>query len=258
MAVELLAPVCAETGLPLPIAPVEPPQGARLNSGRWDYHHKWQQSSHPHFQTVPGRVLRLTYGQWVYRPVHEKFNSRYADLEKYPETERENYRLTVLGIAGVIPRYGINPYALPGEGIIELNSKQLEYLSDPRISYIECAWSNDKKSRIVRSIIGRYLADYALSQDLPAMFPEITIERFLDPKTDGRTKKWMANMMINQALGYSVEGFAPQYEQYVAESPVHPSRSTRLHVAINKIFTKNYFEDYHETVTDRLLIATGT
>lgn len=248
MAAEIKTPVCEVTGLPLPIAPNEPPKTeARFNFS--DYHHHFHPRNDELLQGINGKAVRYSRGQFLPRVLHNRYHQIFNGPE-LPDNDTDRYRLSVLACAGVVPRQAIN-LSKPGEyQIVNLSNEEYASLASPDSIYIERA--RKRSEYYTRKTIGKFFASYALQQNVRDAVSEKVVGQFLDEKTTPERKKELGNFILREALGMTIDDIAPLDQQIRTERLVFGERAKPLLTVVRKFFTIEFFPDYHDTVAETL------
>lgn len=246
---EAITPTDQLTGLPLPILPEEPSKEGSLHFR--DYHHHFHPRLDPLLIGVQGKPLRFCRGQMVERNLHLRYHDIFRGPQ-LPTSEREIFRICVLGCAGVMPRRAID-LSTPGEyREAELSDEQFQGLSSPNSLHIERG--SIKNQAKIRRRIGKYFAEYALKQDVRSEISDKVIKEFLYRRTSPERKKVLGNFILRTALALSVDEVTLLYRELRREGYVSPGQGTAPAEIIRKFLPNHRFPDYHQPLAERLAI----
>lgn len=252
MAEKILTPSCEVTGLPLPIQPEEPHESEALFFKNYNYHHHFHPREDPALKSADGRALRYSRGQYLPVALHSRYHTIFAGPQ-LPEGEQEVFKTIVLACAGVIPRQAVNAYS--GE-VVDLSSREYEYLSQPDVTYIEGAFNriSVKNARKPRNRLGAYFASYAVNQDLSGVISEKVIKEFVHKKTSPERRKELGNFILRTAVNESLSEVAPLHRELKHEGYVAPlAKKKKLgEIIIGSFFTKQNFPKYYSEVLGNL------
>ncbi len=248
---KLETPTCEITGLPLPIRMTEHPQGAQFSFS--DYHHHFHPDRSPLLSGVSGRALRYSRGQDIPRMFHNRYH-RIFDGPKLPKTNTERFRLSVLACAGVVPRQALDLSEPRDFKIVNLKDEEHDALSGNGVIHIESATRYDNRLKI-RNTIGRFFAQYALSQNVKEALSDSVIEQFLDPMISPERQKELGNFILHEALGSALSDVIPLHQQAKQEGLIGDNvKHKKAQSVVREFFIKPRFADYHAEVS-RLLTA---
>jgi hypothetical protein len=142
-----------------------------------------------------GEAARDSRVQWVWRDQHNRFHQAWDSLAEYmPDTPVKQYRTTIFGLTGYIPRQGID-FCGPDPRVVDLTRQQRELLrGQVRIG------QNGVRVR-------RFLLDYVLSGGVPTVEPW-HIDRFLwhasRPNTNPQRLEKFANALLRDTIDPTV------------------------------------------------------
>lgn len=248
MAAEIQTPVCEVTGLPLPIAPHEPPKTeARFNFS--DYHHHFHPRNDELLQGLSGKAVRYSRGQFLPRVLHNRYHQIFTGPE-LPDNDTDRYRLSVLACAGVVPKQAIDLSRSGEYEVVNLSEEAYSRLASPDSIYIERARKPAEK--YVRKTIGKFFASYAVRQNVRQAVSEKVIGQFLDERTTPERKKELGNFILREALGMTIDDIAPLDRQIREEGLVYEERARPLLTVVRKFFTIEFFPDYHDSIAESL------
>ncbi len=237
-----LSPFDAETGVVLPILPVDDFQTAfgRSNNHHAHFEHSWF-TDDPQIGENAVCYSRLQHGPtWLHRRYHRFYSGTQLPLDVHA-----SFATTILNQV-LIPEWAVD---VSGENpqIVRPNERQLRYLQRPDTFRVE-----SKPGR--KAIIGSFLMSYALWQDLSEEETQL-IERFISirPRDARRDPEVRAHKerLAARLLGKSIE---------TAVTPVTPPfRDAHLHGRlidntppspwlVVRRFVGGYLEDYFRTI----------
>lgn len=245
----LETPVDEETGLPLPILVVDPPNN-RANTWFVDYHHHF----HARARYVEDgndalMAVRMSRGQDLPRWLHEHYHGYFAG-PKPPASREAAFRTCVLACAGVVPRQALDFGGNRGPFIRFASDRELRNL--PKTIHREGTQRKDM-GKTQRDHIGKFFAAYAIEQSIQEIVSQRVIDQFLFTP-DKHTRAQLGNLILRKAIEVSVEPVRPLYlslrrrglmRQVVAE----PQQ------IVDAYFTQSKRHDYHRTLIDRLEAA---
>lgn len=194
-----IAPICEVAGLPLPILPPRPCENGAFLYPRLPYnigpnnHHPWFNEDRIKKLGNGGAALqssRIQNIDWYY---HKNFHEMFGDLSKeIPIDDDGLFKLAVSAIAGVIPKTAVDVSRRGEYEIVELTQAQQKQIAS-------------KTTIDQKKPIARFLADYAIKQEITEVIDEIKIEEFLDERTDFAKKYEIARQMLGGAIDLSLE-----------------------------------------------------
>lgn len=253
MARELLpSPVDAQTGLPLPILPVEAPSSQMAHLWE-DYHHHWFTRRDPRLRGAGGLSLRYSYGQELPRWQHDVYHARFSG-PPLPDKDNgdEQFRLAVLGCAGLIGPYAVDVTADNWQEPVRMTADQYTYVADPRRLHIETY--GPKRARSVRIHLGKFFAAHAIEQEGLAYVTPRAIKQFLSTKDPAR-KRELGNLLLGESIELAVAPLKPVKKAF-AEAYDRPDiHGWDLGREVRKFFLRRRFGDYYGTLSQRLLAS---
>lgn len=242
-----VAPICEVTGLPLPILPPGPRENGAFLYPRLpanfpqNDHHVWFDEKKIKALGEGGEALQNSRTQtidWYYhKNYHEMFGSLSRELS---ENENEHFGLTVSAVAGVVPRMAVDVSKRGEYKIVELAEDQ----------HIQIA---EKLSIDNRKPIAKFLADYAMKQQVTDVIDEIIIEEFLDERTENTRKYEIARTMLGGVIDLSLESlnlYAKEKEIKSQGLIVRPKPRTFYWTA--KSLVRNHFEYFATQAQEHL------
>jgi hypothetical protein len=250
MAAELFpSPIDEQTGLPLPILPVEPPTYRRSDL-HLDYHHHWFIRRDPRLNSPGGLSVRYSYGQKLPRWLH----SRYHNLSSGPPLpeewdSNEQFRLAVLGCAGLIGPYAVDVTGDDWREPLRMTSDQYAYVTDPKRLHIE-AYATPHAG-VTRNHLGKFFAAHAVEQELTHL-PKRAIKSFLHTKDPVRRRE-LGNLLLSESIELAVAPLKPIKIAF-AEAYDQPNiRGWDLGLKVRKFFPVDRFSEYYGVLAQRLL-----
>lgn len=203
-----LSPYEAETGVVLPILPVDDPHSSFPKFNDHHAHFEKRQFTHG---TQNGEMAvcytRLQHGpRWIHRRYHGFFHGT-----ELPESIHDSFRLAVLNQT-YVPAWAVDVSGSSPE-IVRPNEYQARYLLDPDTFRME-----RKNSR--RAEIGKFLMHYALWQELP-LDQQYLIEELIaiKPKDARRNpevreyKERIAARLIGKSLQEALRPLEPGFKR---------------------------------------------
>lgn len=221
MAAELVT-FTDETGLPLPIAPVEGVQiSTRPDKSNW--HHHFHPSTDPILeQTLGGRALRNSRVQRVDRNFHnysKKSYHRFFVGPEIPESEDEQFRMVVLACAGYIPNEGVDLQS--GEPRrVYLTPLQRAQLARPATGDYKQSTFGYRDLRYSYDSARAFFSSYALTQSLDHIRPAL-IDEFLHTTQDER-KRYLGHLLLAKKVDVAADAINTAYTQARQEGLLHP------------------------------------
>ena len=241
-------PTCEVTNLPLSIRVHEPPGAHFLSS---DFHHHFHPRRALAEGSASGKALVLSRVQLLPRSIHEQYHRLFQGPEVSTETH-ERFRLCVLACAGVIPRQAID--VTQPDSRYDLSSTEHGNLVHARTVHIERPTRSVAQQK-VRNSIGRFFADYAMSQNIEDVVSEKVIAEFLDTNITNDRQKELGNFILAHAIDAAAEQIEPAHIVAQQEGLVLPEKSVRLRKVVRSFFLPNYFKDYYPTLANKLQAA---
>jgi hypothetical protein len=252
MAELLQTPTCEITGLPLPIVPIEPPEGARFTYK--DYHHHFHPREDPLLKGLSGKALRYSRGQWGSREVHNWYHRNFSGPE-LPSDDDGKFKLAVLACAGVVPRQAIHFERKNDFEVIDIPDDLYRQIAAPSTTYVERAWKLGRE-HIPRKVIGNFFADYAVRQNVRLVVSDKVIGEFLEKKSSPERKKELGNFILKEALNLSIENIAPLDEVVQEEHLILSERPKPLARVVRKFCTKDLFPYFMNSMAENLSAQT--
>lgn len=251
-ALKIPTPTCELTGLPLPIVPADPDM-RELDFHR-TFHHHFHPEKMPELSpaVLGGRALRYSRGQVVEEYLHKRYHKIFAG-PPLPETENEQFRLTVLACARVMPLQGIDLNTYGSYSVVNLSADEREWLARPSVTNIEMAHHPRRKQRR-RKEIGKFFADYALQKDIRALVDnKPLVDKFLSPRTSPADKARLGNAILQVASIQTVKEVVPTQDLH--ELGIMGDQVRRVFRIVGNFFTGDYYPDYYKTMQERLETA---
>ncbi len=249
MKARLETPSCEVTGLPLPIYPSEPPKGARF--GFHDFNHHFHPGKELEKSGLSGKALRHSRGQDVPRALHDRYHDIFYG-PAVPETESERFRLTILACAGVLPRKAID-LSRPREfEVIDLTETEHHEFAQQELVHIERPNREDNRVKI-RNTIGKFIACYALKQDISGAISERVVDEFIHRIDSPERKKELGNFILRQAVGVALEPVIEAHDMAKQAGLAPAAAASKKSINITRyFFMSNRLSDYHGEIAERL------
>lgn len=252
MARELIkTPTCEVTGLPLLIYPSEPPSGARFNFV--NFHHPLHPNTAPELAGDAGRAARFSIGQDVAEPLHRNYHYVYGGPDLTIDKDKI-LRGILLPAVGVAPRQALDVRDRTEPKIVELSDDEFAWITDPKRYHFENA-NKQRRSNRCRRTIGRFIASYAIDQDIRTTISDSVIDEFLSPDIDVIRKKELGNFIMTEALHMSIGHLSPEVASYQKTGFGLPQRRGLFEV-VKKFVAKSCLPDYYDEIAKRIRFAT--
>lgn len=204
------------------------------------------------FERIEGAAVRYSRGQYIPRPLHNRYHSTFYGPE-LPNDTHSKFTAVVLACAGVVPRRAIDLSDPEGYLEVDLTDRQHEIIR--RRIYFEGAALTLKKSK--KNNIGNYLAEYALQSIVESAMSEKEIRKkvaqFLKPRSDAQRSE-AGRFLLTHAVGTSVAELIPVHREAEREGMIRNPRKNLGEIVL-KFFTQDKFQDYFNPLEDRLAVA---
>lgn len=240
-----MSPYEVATGVQLPIV-------GNLGAEKDRNKHHAHFYKHQHKNGSNGqRANRFSRLQEVNSHSHQIYHKTY-DGSAFVGDEMDEYKVTVLNCAGYIPDYGVQIAKKPK--IVRLGERDKKILSRRGAFSIE-KYREDE--------IGRYLIEYALSQEFPEHKMD-WIEEFLSIKDEDRAhdtalnnrRLILASKLTDVALNQALQPVYPIYKQARVKNKLNRDAPLSAYQLV-KTKIKNRENDYRELLKIRLLSQFG-
>lgn len=223
-----------------------------LKSTELGYDDEGKKLARQSFERIEGAAVRYSRGQYVPKPLHNRYHSIFVGPE-LPADTHSKFTAVVLACAGVVPRLAIDLSDPEGYSEIELTDRQHEFIR--RRIYFEGAALTLKKSK--KNNIGNYLAEYALQNVDEDIISEKEIRKkvaqFLKPKSSAQRSE-AGRFILNYAVGASVADLIPVQREAEKERMMKKSGKSLGEIVL-KFFTQDRFPDYFNPLEDRLAVT---
>lgn len=254
----LLTPTDAETGLPLPLIPLN--LGFSARNMEVDFHHGYH-TEESFKQNAGLRALRTARGQCLPRWLHWKYHE-YFSGPLVPTDEAAIFRSTVMAAAGVLPKQGID-FKSGAPQIRDITRPEQRLLA--RYVHVEgelerCAARHGKKwqderyrtrfDRQQRKRIGSFFAEYAVEQRIDDVVSPVVIDEFLFTPKPSRRRE-LGDALLKAAIDVSVDPIRPLYHNLHNQGAVispHPEPRS----VVQMFFRARFRQDYHNALLDKL------
>ncbi len=203
------------------------------------------------YRRVAGLAVRSSRGQKLPTWLHARYHTLFLG-PPLPQTEEEQFKTVVLACAGIVPSQAIDLHTSGEYSIVDLSPLQHDFIR--KHSFYEKAPKGREKSK--RDRIGKFLASYTLEHSLSEIITETVVRQKVDEllKPNSNEQRIAAGRFIlTQALDASVADIIPIHQEAKKANLVkHPQR--RLIDVVSKFFIQDRYEDYYDTLADRLRI----
>lgn len=244
-----LSPYDAHTGMPLPVLPVDHPNGGHTrtnNHHQWFEHAAFAGSGNPGLQALC--YSRLQHGpQWVHWRYHHFFAGTLP-----PESVDDTFRLTVLSQV-YVPEWAVDVSGNKPR-IVRPNIQQEQALRAADTWRIERRPSNQAK-------IGMFLMNYAIMQDLPEE-QRALIDEFLSikPRMARRSpeirarKERLAARVLGKSLEVALEPTEQQFQVARKQERLKEQTPPSSWLVVSGL-VGNFLRDYFRTAEIRHRLA---
>ncbi len=237
-----LAFVDEVTRLPLPILPQAPPGNGGYRS---NLHHAFYEKEKFENGTPGQRAVRFSRLQYAPRCYHNRYHMMFSGAAM-PETELEEFTLTVLGIAGYIPEQAVDTSGTEPR-IVTMNKEQRRRLQLPGILRPESRHGR-------KAEIGQFLMRYSLAEGLEDdRVVNRTKDEFLHT-TDKTQKQKLGFWLVARAIENAVEPINPLYELARRNQALRLGAAPSARLVV-KHQVKLHIPDYFETLEEHLAAA---
>ena len=265
MAAEIVTPTDYETGLPHVILPYESSNGT--SSDFWDFHHHNfprrapeltpQINTNPNAQPeeygledIASLAARVARGQLLPRAVHEKGHQRLLG-PVLPSTVDEKAVHVIKACSGLLSRFAIDLRRPDDDLLVYMDDDTFERVASTKVLCSERAYY-DRPANFRRRIIGGFLLQYAVEQDLSHV-SNSTIEQFLDTK-DASRRLELGNFLLMEALRVGIAPVVPVHKRLKELGMVQPGKRD-VEASVKKFIHPERLPSYHGELTTKLLAA---
>lgn len=193
MAAETITPTCEVTGLPLSIGPERSREIEAFSvSGAYDRHHAFHPERSDQLKTIAGLALRNSRIQSVrYDLHHHGYHNIFVGSE-LPENPDDYFRLSILAVAGVVPRSAIK--------IINKDEYEVVGLTNAQHAGVAERVMPDSTKEI-----SRFYTQYAVEKGFDWLLGESTIDALLDRRTPYKQRREIASNLVREILGETIK-----------------------------------------------------
>lgn len=265
MAANIPTPTDEMTGLPHPILPFDTPPDDNRNFE--DFHHHNFPRRSPELlpsinlnhdaqpedyclEDIASVALRVCRGQLLSRPVHEIAHKRLLGPQ-LPKTVQDKYIHVTKACAGLVSRWAIDLRQPDEDLLVYMDDRTFQKVADPKILCGE-RYYYDRPANFRRRIIGSFLLQYALEQDLSHVSP-LVVDEFLDTKVDSRRTE-LGNLLLRDALEISLAPVLPLHSRLKKQGMVQPGKAN-MRSAIKKFIHPERLPAYHRDLSAKLTTA---
>ncbi len=243
----LLTPMEASTGTPLPLLV----GSEESEAWRWDKHHA-NFENESFMNGTPG-TRAVCFSRLQHTPVwlHRRFHERFAGTPLPDGVEAEK-RQTILGLAGYVPRFGIE-LGIHTTAIVPLSEDERRRLCQPDVFHIE-------KKRKSQAEIGQFLMDCAIWEDYDSVADKVEEFVSIKPRMARRSpelaRRWykLGMNLLNEGMERSAEPVEGYFRTARAERAMKESLLGKKICAwlVARRHVANYAADYLRTLEFRL------
>lgn len=262
MAANVITPTDVVTGLPHPILPYAAP--SRYGQSFEDYHHHNfprrapellpQNNTSPHAQPeaydledIASIALRICRGQLLARNVHEAAHQKLLGPD-LPTSVDAKYIHVVKACSGLVSRWAIDVRRPDDDLLVYMNDDVFERVTGSKVLCGERAYY-DRPANYRRRIIGSFILQYALEQDLSHVSNQV-VDEFLDTKLMSRRSE-IGNLMLFDALELSLAPVIPIHSRLSLEGMVQPGKKG-VRTSIKKFIHPERLPAYYNGLSAKL------
>lgn len=262
MAAEIITPTDSYTGLPHPILPYEADAPAILQFEDYHHHnfprrareltpkHNLNPNAQPEdygLEDIASIAVRVCRGQLLARYVHEAGHKKLLGPH-LPTTVDEKYIHVTKACSGLVSRWAIDLRRPEDDLLVYMGDTTFNKVADPRVLCGE-RYYYDRPANFRRRIIGSFLLQYAVQQDLSHVSP-LVIDEFLGTRcTERRTE--LGNLLLWDALELSLAPVLPLHNELKKQGMVQPGKAD-MRSAIKKFIHPERVPAYHASLTAKL------
>lgn len=231
------APIDPFTGIPLPIAPADPPSNIPQIKQFEDNHHAYFWKNHPELRDFAGRTVRhsrlIRWPRWSHEYYHQTFPNGLAWL---PQTRDEKFKTVTFSSSGLIPEYAVDVTHKKYPIIVNLGREAITYLQSPERVFPEARIDSRTERDDYKRRRGAFLMQCALENGFDDV--DLTLlKRFMEEK-DESMRRHLGMMVIS---AYIENASRPVTQQYVhfAERGLLPPQKPRTPRRLINNFTAN-------------------
>lgn len=238
-------PLDEQTGLTVPILPIEPP-GPNSNVDFVDYHHLF----HPEADLLQGDdadiALRRSFGQDLPRWLHEHYHNYFAGPE-LSSNRSQKFTTIVLACAGIVPRQAIE---FTKDGPVHRKTLTDSQYTRVRATTRHEGQGKGRAGEFYRNQIGMFFANYAVEKSIETAITNSVIDEFLNTK-QAEKRAALGNKILRDAIVLSLEPAKPILVQARAEGLVD-TRRKGLGALICEYFVLHRRKDYYRALDAQL------
>ncbi|MFZ1324358.1 MAG: hypothetical protein WAQ57_04345 [Candidatus Saccharimonadales bacterium] len=243
-----------EYGMPYPIHPYEAPRGERRT---WsDDHHSFYQKKARELQGDAGRAVRysrcLTVARWLHNNFHEAYP---GGTDILPRTEQDKFAITVLAVAGYMPRQALDVRDPGNPGLVAMSGKTYDFVRGRKQMHYETKQNRAigyRNEDYAARHIGKFFAAYAQKQDLTSL-SQRDIKAFLSSGNTERRRR-LGMKILREAIEMAVEPVDPVYGQALEEGLVKKAKPCAADV-VTLVFPEERWPEYFSPLRRQLLGA---
>lgn len=253
---ELPTPIDEITGQPLAVRLINLTQS--VVSQDTNFHHHYHPRLSPEllpiedFFDTSGLAVRQSRGQELPIWLHKRYHDIFTGPQR-PKTRQQKFSSVILNCSGVLPRKVIDLSHFPDfdeeRDIIHIDSDEYAQLS----STVHIEKANHPRGHRVRTNIGKFIASYAVEQNLHDIIRESLIDEFLYT-LDPIRRREIGNYMLTSALDIALEPVRPVHALARRKGLIVPHKPHDPMVVVKKFFVKKRFDDYYSTLQQALAV----
>jgi hypothetical protein len=241
VAAKVITPSCELTGLPLPIKPLEPRESGVLSiPGAPDEHHHFHPEKSPTLLTAGGLAVRNSRVQKVgYALHHYGYHNTFVGPE-LPSNEDEQFKISVLAAAGVVPRRAIKIYEENEWEIVNLDNREHQQIS----KRISVDW---------RKPLSKFYAEYISDQQLEDQIDKKIIDKFLNYHSSPELKRRLASDILSEVLGNKILSLdlAESHRELKNEGLIATKKAKTFFSVAKSIVRHRHMQYFEELLEDR-------
>lgn len=265
MAAEIITPTDVLTGLPHPILPydVTPRYGRNFEDF---HHHNFPRRSpellpalnlDPHAQPedyglsdIASIALKVCRGQLLLRTVHESGHKKLLGPE-LPTTIKDKYIHVAKACAGIVSRWAIDLRRADDDLLVYMDDDTFAKVANPKVLCGE-RYYFDRPANFRRRIIGSFLLQYSLEQDLSHISSQV-VDQFLSTD-DAARRMELGNLLLRDALEISLASVLPLHRQLKMQGMVQPGKAD-ARASIKKYIHPERLPSYHQSLYQKLMLV---
>jgi len=241
-----------EYGMPYPIHPYQSPAGER--DIRTNDHHSFYQRNALELQGEAGRAVRYSRCLTVTRWLHNNFHIAFPDgLDNLPSTEPDKFAVTVLAVAGYMPRKALDVRDPANPGLVPMSGKTYDFVRGRKQMHYETKHNRSTGCRdedYAARHIGKFFANYVQKQDLTSISSK-DIRAFISSGKTNR-RRMLGMKILREAIEMAVEPVDPMYVHALEEGLVKKAQPKASDV-VTLVFPEERWPEYFQPLRRQLL-----